>query len=463
MSEELKKFFLIPQNCSPTAIVLSLHENEIAKFKFTTLKLGDDSIKLPGIEFKKLSVEYSVPEQLERTEVISLAKSFLDQRLHENKKIDKDEDAEANAEAAQSESVEESADYLEPLVEEQSEEEDNLEGDDSPDQPLEIGTSILQKLRDKLDHDEEVTDELYSTLCDMLKPALVIDGQHRLFGAASVEENIPFLACALVEPEWREQVFQFAVINDRAEGIPKPFITALAGMSLTGDELQKLTERLSQAGVQLWEVEVMQRIGLFQESPFNGLIEFKVGANSQKGLGYQTMKTLGKQWYEPSKNAALDQLMRMLYQKTDGKKLSKKTMFQKWQDPTALDWFTFFLEFWKKVQQKFAPLGMWVPHGSQLMTAVGLLIFQEVFFIKASGMLSMVELQDVDSSDRKAEIMKTYSKVVDKYLEKFEKKHFTKPWRGSLNHPDGKAALRDYFGDIYDGLSTTNHKLFRDE
>ena len=74
---------------------------------------------------------------------------------------------------------------------------------------------------------------MLEALRDMLKPALVIDGQHRLFGAAGVEEDIPLLVCSLVQPSWKEQVFQFIVVNDKAAGIPKPFITSLAGMSLT--------------------------------------------------------------------------------------------------------------------------------------------------------------------------------------------------------------------------------------
>ena len=78
---------------------------------------------------------------------------------------------------------------------------------------------------------------MIDSLRDMLKPALVIDGQHRLFGAAGVEEDIPLLVCSLIQPSWKEQVFQFIIISDKAAGIPKPCITSLAGMSLTGGEL----------------------------------------------------------------------------------------------------------------------------------------------------------------------------------------------------------------------------------
>ena len=83
-----------------------------------------------------------------------------------------------------------------------------------------------------LGHD--LTAEMIENLKEMLMPALVIDGLHRL------------------GPTWKEQVFRFVLVNDKPSGIPKPFITSLAGMSLTSAELVQLRDRLTQAGLKLW-------------------------------------------------------------------------------------------------------------------------------------------------------------------------------------------------------------------
>ena len=116
-------------------------------------------------------------------------------------------------------------------TEDEEEEEETALAAGPTEEPVEIGKSMLKNMRALLDKPELLKPEVVENLRETLLPALVIDGQHRLFGAAKVEEDIPFLVCSLVKPEWKEQVFQFTVINDKALGIPKPFITSLALIS----------------------------------------------------------------------------------------------------------------------------------------------------------------------------------------------------------------------------------------
>jgi hypothetical protein len=315
---------------------------------------------------------------------------------------------------------------------------------------------MLKDLRAKLDDPEQAM-QLIDTLRDMLKPALIIDGQHRTFGAAKLEEGIPLLVCSLVKPDWKEQVFQFTVINDKAQGIPKPFITSLAGMSLTSTELGELQSRLSQAGVQLWEVDVMQRLGYDPRSTFFNRIEFKTTGSGASGLGYQTMKQLGRAWYEP-KAPGLVAVYKALYE-LDGKKESKKALVSKWQK--SEDWFRYFCIFWDHVKEKFASTPLWETHSS-LMTAVVLLQFQHSFLRGLGNMVSLTieKITEEDPGKRALLVEQQFRDIVKQWASRFTTKHFPDEWGvKSLNHKDGKAKLLDYFDKVSLGSSVKNHPV----
>ena len=279
VDREITPFFRVPENCTPTAIVLSLQQTNVAEVEFKPAgnQAQSGPVAVDVLTLRFVDVNKAPPDQL-----VAFAHDFLDTRLaqddgggvvaepaeaagEEGKDGPEDLDAGDNGEAAE-----------EDLADADVEDEDG-----SDEEAVKIGQSMLRQLREKLDDPASLTQDMIEALRDMLKPALVIDGQHRLFGAAGVEEDIPLLVCSLVQPSWKEQVFQFIVVNDKAAGIPKPFIASLAGMSLTAAELDELRDRLTQAGLKLWEVEVMQRLGYDPRSPFYKKIEFKVSSTAK--------------------------------------------------------------------------------------------------------------------------------------------------------------------------------------
>jgi len=328
------------------------------------------------------------------------------------------------------------------------------------DEPVEIGKSMLKDIRLQLDAPECITEETIKNLKEMLMPALVIDGQHRLFGAAGVEEDLPMLVCSLVSPSWKEQVFQFVVVNDKASGIPKPFITSLAGMSLTASELKELENRLTQAGLKLWEVEVMQRLGYDTRSPFKGKIEFKVsGGNDGDGLGYQTMKRIGKSWHHP-RSAGLYMVMEKLYVgPSDATKLSQKALRGKWQ--TSEDWFEFMCLFWDEFKEKFETTAAWTNH-SNFMTAVVLEMLQNDFLLYLDSTKDLVwDFEEDDIEARRNLAVSKFKKLAKTFVDKHKLSYYTKDWKAkSLSHKSGKQALADFFQKIRDGKSLANHPIY---
>jgi hypothetical protein len=419
VDRELVPFFRIPQNSSPTAIVLSLHTTPVAKVTFEDISDPFES----KVNLKKLNVELTDIDGLTQEEVVTHAKTLLEERLRSDQGSEKDEGIPDLLE------VEEEADESNDGEETQ---EDSEETEDSnASEPVELGQSMLRQLKTILDDQETITPELIGTLRDMLRPALVIDGQHRLFGAAKVEERIPILVCSLVNPDWKEQVFQFTVINDKARGIPKPFITSLAGMSLTANELSQLQNRLTQAGVHLWEVEVMQKLGYDPASPFLNKIEFKISGTGSHGLGYQTMKQVGKAWFDP-KSHGLNALMRVLYSGAGKTKKSRKPLIAEWQKENA--WFEYFCCFWNNFKTKFGDTALWDLHSS-LMTAVVLQQLQETFltYLDSVAALTIETITEPDPDSRKDSVYAQFSKIVEQFSQKFETSHFPTERNGGLN------------------------------
>jgi hypothetical protein len=450
VNTEVMPFFRIPENCTPTAVVISLHETPLAELKFVDLIDNEGA----GLNLKRLSLTLTDPNSLDASTVIAEARKLLDARLA-TEPLTKTGDAGDQMEVEDSVASDQSDAGSGDEGDDESAETIGQEGDEEAEK-VEIGTSMLKDLRAKLDDPEQAM-QLIDTLRDMLKPALIIDGQHRTFGAAKLEEGIPLLVCSLVKPDWKEQVFQFTVINDKAQGIPKPFITSLAGMSLTSTELGELQSRLSQAGVQLWEVDVMQRLGYDPRSTFFNRIEFKTTGSGASGLGYQTMKQLGRAWYEP-KAPGLVAVYKALYE-LDGKKESKKALVSKWQK--SEDWFRYFCIFWDHVKEKFASTPLWETHSS-LMTAVVLLQFQHSFLRGLGNMVSLTieKITEEDPGKRALLVEQQFRDIVKQWASRFTTKHFPDEWGvKSLNHKDGKAKLLDYFDKVSLGSSVKNHPV----
>ena len=112
------------------------------------------------------------------------------------------------------------------------------------------------------------------------RPALVVDGQHRLKAIAEIgEEDIPLLALALVDATSEEQAFQFVVINNKAAKVPTDNVKAIIA---TFDE-QRLQDRLLNAGVSYGGVSaILKEISEQETSPFYNLLDWPLSPGEQK-------------------------------------------------------------------------------------------------------------------------------------------------------------------------------------
>ncbi len=114
------------------------------------------------------------------------------------------------------------------------------------------------------------------------RPALVVDGQHRLYGAKDFEGgNIPLLVVAMLDVLPLEQAFQFIVINNKAVRVHAENVKSIIA-DVDTEELA-LTDRLQRSGVKYGQaVPELMAINNQPESPFHNLLDWAHNREGKK-------------------------------------------------------------------------------------------------------------------------------------------------------------------------------------
>ncbi len=120
--------------------------------------------------------------------------------------------------------------------------------------------------------EEPLREILYS----LLRPAIIVDGQHRVFGGATAEPDMRFAVCALSQSDWAESVYQFVVINQKAKPIKPAFLSAIIATSLNPAEIAVVYDRLRSSNIDVERSEIMERVNSDPASPFFEMIDFEV-------------------------------------------------------------------------------------------------------------------------------------------------------------------------------------------
>lgn len=112
------------------------------------------------------------------------------------------------------------------------------------------------------------------------RPALIVDGQHRLAGMqAYAEADLPVLIVAMLDADVQEQAFQFIVINNKAVRVPTDNVKAIIAEI---DEV-RLSTRLRSAGVRYGEISpILYELNLLESSPFKGLLDWDVNRDGRR-------------------------------------------------------------------------------------------------------------------------------------------------------------------------------------
>lgn len=140
-----------------------------------------------------------------------------------------------------------------------------------------IPTAVIVAL--DMDHanfiGEEGVGKLKITCSKKSKPGLIIDGQHRVFGAASFSGTTRLNVIALSGADDAERAFQFVVINNTPTRVSKDHIKAL-NLQFNESDLNKRLMDSASLGLREGTFDDLKIVD--SKEPFRGLLSFPTNA-----------------------------------------------------------------------------------------------------------------------------------------------------------------------------------------
>jgi hypothetical protein len=238
-------------------------------------------------------------------------------------------------------------------------------------------------------------EKLKYTLVSLLRPAMIVDGQHRVNGAdESDHEKVDFTVCAVQDADWVEQVFQFVVLNKMAKSISKDFLTELLNTSLTNKEVEEIDSRLETIGIKNADRKIHKFINHDSRSPFKGLIAEAsevIGFDRGGKLSQQGMISLAKRWRGISSNGKTNELncyLKIINAANIGDARDKWGNYETWM--------SLFFAFWDELKNRYEHDQIWVKQEKyHLLYIVTLQALQDKFIsVKASGRTKFQSMED---------------------------------------------------------------------
>lgn len=132
--------------------------------------------------------------------------------------------------------------------------------------------------------DQVAQEEIIGAMEAILRPAIVVDGQHRLFGAAHASKEIILPVVAIPHCPWTEQIYQFVVINEKAQKVDQSLLTDIFGSSLTQREQIEIRRKLDRSNVEIESRIAAVVAGRTKGSPFENLVQVKMDGSPPAGI-----------------------------------------------------------------------------------------------------------------------------------------------------------------------------------
>lgn len=238
------------------------------------------------------------------------------------------------------------------------------------------------------------------------QPGLIIDGQHRIFGIAQFDAAMPVNLVIIIGPSDDEIAFQFVVINNKVSKVSPDHIKALK-LGYSDAQLDtRLTKSASMksSGAPAY----LDQIDTQADSPFRGRLKWPRNDT------------------DPNASIPLNAFeMAMLH-------IATQKIDQMSSDGPNPDFVVrFFLEIWKTIQTKWAPL--WTDTSSKLTRKVGIVCMTE-YLVDTMISWSMVPGQTIDLTD-----LNHVAEVTSNILDQQEMAFWTTEWSDtSLDTKSGR-------------------------
>ncbi|QCW03954.1 hypothetical protein [Natrinema pallidum] len=268
--EEIKDFLSTDINIIPGAILVTVNE---------------EYLEIEEQEGDRVDITISSPPERTVKELLEEAYENLYHRLEETGQ----------------EYVDQVGEDYEPDAEDGVDEEDMSDGNgEDPVSYLARKTGELKKSLNNWDHIDQDKKDLLGEYAERVhKPGLIIDGQHRVFGAKKYQEEIRYPIVLIPGLEEKEQVYHFYIINDKAEPISQEELLITVATALSEKESNELMDRLLRAGVDVDKARYPYMADVEERSPFHQMINYEEKVGEQTGaIDFKDMYMLMNRFVE---------------------------------------------------------------------------------------------------------------------------------------------------------------------
>lgn len=310
---------------------------------------------------------------------------------------------------------------------------------------------------------------LIESLEAICRPAIIVDGQHRLFGAQATTCDVMLPVVAMTQADWLHQIYQFIVINEKAQKVDSDLLNDIFASSLTPTEQRSMRDRFVRV-----KVDIEQRIagvlaGRNEDSPFYQMVRLNL-PNPPAGerdayLSQIIIQNLIDGGRGSNGWRSDDDFYNVYIRRT----FPDRDEWISWRDGK---WRDYWFAFWHAVIAYYTPLAkkhlsddnfeIWSKAiQSNLTKGVGLKIFQRFFMQTMVTTLESVEATWLEEAIsvfgeekgraqvEKMQILKSIpltieefkKRVTDEFLKKFPVRFFTYKWENSLDDTTGQDYL----------------------
>lgn len=389
--EQLIAFFDVEGNTSPTSIVVALHPDRSRIFPIKIDSKGIPRGKKINRDASPVIVEIDDPPK-DNVPLHKLAEevyAIVTERTSQEPATE-DFDPEDLSETGSQQGDEG------PVDDESSD--DVLPLSDEPDEwGVNVGASALKQFGERIQNakavnafladiaasftpeeleeeditaEEKAEQELRKVLRSMASPAMIVDGQHRVYGAAMCDHTVPFSVCAIADSDWQQAVFQFIVVNKQARAISGELLASIVNSSLTNHEIGELEKSLEAAGISTYETKMLRTLNDDPDSPFRGLIARGIDETDKK-ITFKAAIALAGRWKRKMNHR--DDVFKTLFRPgLPGSNNSEK------QHTWDSEWKKYMFAFWNGIANLYRTEHLWEA-GTQLMFRATLETLQDNF------------------------------------------------------------------------------------
>jgi hypothetical protein len=313
---------------------------------------------------------------------------------------------------------------------------------------------------------EELRD-LITAMEALCRPAIVVDGQHRLWGAAATPADISLPVVAITHSQWTDQIYQFVVINEKAQKVDSELLSDIFASSLTPTEQDTMRADFGRV-----KVDIEQRIagvlaGRKPESPFYQMVTLNLPNPPASEASAYISQIIIQSLIDGGRGARGWRSDSAFYESYVKPTFPIRDEWENWREGK---WRDYWFAFWMAVKDSFTPQAkrirgtdfeIWSKSTqSNLTKGVGLKVFQRFFMERmiediAQKRATYSVLVDVMGEEAAAEkieeqiqkasipgdVDEFYTRVKGEFLDKFPVRFFTTPWVASLDDDEGRDRL----------------------